>query len=215
MKDGGLYVSPLTFEDVKEYSKINYCEKFCVDDRETKRADATKGLVGHVHEVGHITKTYISHKESGIGYNGPKNTPFQRHQRNSQLRGVFPGNPTYPHQVCKLTGEGGCNYPALIGNNDFYGGTGDEFISSTSSIKSGPMVLRHEMGHIFAKVGEEYDASNLYKGVNHATSLSELGWKDWLTGPVCEERTMYHIIEYPWHVLFVDNWSKTFTLDGS
>ncbi|KAJ9054916.1 hypothetical protein DSO57_1009573 [Entomophthora muscae] len=62
MKDGELYVSPLTFEDVKEYSKINYCAKFCTDDRETKRADTTKGLVGHVHEVGRITKTYISHR---------------------------------------------------------------------------------------------------------------------------------------------------------
>ncbi|KAJ9077091.1 hypothetical protein DSO57_1020072 [Entomophthora muscae] len=63
MKDGELYVSPLTFEDVKEYSKINYCAKFCTDDRETKRADTTKGLVGHVHEVGRITKTYISHRK--------------------------------------------------------------------------------------------------------------------------------------------------------
>ncbi|KAJ9055070.1 hypothetical protein DSO57_1008107 [Entomophthora muscae] len=62
MKDGELYVSPLTFEDVKEYSKINYCAKFCTDDRETKRADTTKGLVGHVHEVGRITKTCISHR---------------------------------------------------------------------------------------------------------------------------------------------------------
>ncbi|KAJ9081532.1 hypothetical protein DSO57_1013664 [Entomophthora muscae] len=62
MKDGELYVSPLTFEDVKEYSKINYCAKFCTDDRETKRADTTKGLVGHVHEVGRITKTYVSHR---------------------------------------------------------------------------------------------------------------------------------------------------------
>ncbi|KAJ9049025.1 hypothetical protein DSO57_1028801 [Entomophthora muscae] len=63
MKDGELYVSPLTFEDVKEYSKINYCAKFCTDDRETKRADTTKGLVGHVYEVGRITKTYISHRK--------------------------------------------------------------------------------------------------------------------------------------------------------
>lgn len=66
MKDGELYVSPLTFEDVKEYSKINYCAKFCTDDRETKRADTTKGLVGHVHEVGRITKTYISHRVNSL-----------------------------------------------------------------------------------------------------------------------------------------------------
>ncbi|KAJ9050239.1 hypothetical protein DSO57_1016383 [Entomophthora muscae] len=61
-KDGELYVSTLTFEDVKEYSKINYCAKFCTNNRATKRADTTKGLVGHVHEVGRITKTYISHR---------------------------------------------------------------------------------------------------------------------------------------------------------
>ncbi|KAJ9077194.1 hypothetical protein DSO57_1019024 [Entomophthora muscae] len=68
MKDGELYVSPLTFEVVKEYSKINYCAKLCTDDRETKRADTTKGLVRHVHEVGHIKKTYISHRNAALNF---------------------------------------------------------------------------------------------------------------------------------------------------
>ena len=66
MKDSELYVSPLTFEDVKEYFKIYYCAKFCTDDRETKRADTTKRLVGHVHEVGRITKTYIPHRGNSL-----------------------------------------------------------------------------------------------------------------------------------------------------
>lgn len=60
MKDGELYTSPLTFTCINEYSKINYCTKFCKDNRETKRNESTIGLVGHVHEVGRITKSYIS-----------------------------------------------------------------------------------------------------------------------------------------------------------
>ncbi|KAJ9058018.1 hypothetical protein DSO57_1016700 [Entomophthora muscae] len=162
-----------------------------------------------------IWAIHVESEESGIGYNGPKNTPFKLFRKQGQLRAIFPGNPRYARQVCKLTGEGGCDYPALIGNDDFCGGTGGEFIIATSSLKFGAKAVRHEMGHNFGEVGEEYDSGQVYSGVNSASSLSNLGWKDWLTGPVREERAMYRILEYPWHDLSEGEWSTTFNSDGS
>ena len=38
----------------------------------------------------------------------------------------------------------------------------------TSSVTSGALALRHELGHIFADVGEEYDGGNDYSGPNFA-----------------------------------------------
>ncbi|KAI0223023.1 hypothetical protein L0F63_005953 [Massospora cicadina] len=161
-----------------------------------------------------IWAIYVESIESGIGYNGPNNTPFRLYREEGQLRAIFPGNSNYARQVCKLTGVGGCDYPSLIANDDFYGGLGGEFVIATRSVKSGTIVLRHEMGHNFAKVGEEYDSGQVYSGVNSAPSLSRIGWKNWLTGQVREERSIYRILEYPWHNLARGAWSTTFTSDG-
>lgn len=161
-----------------------------------------------------IWAIHVESAESGIGYDGPKNTPFKLYREQGQLRAIFPGNAANARQVCKLTGEGGCDYPSLIGNDDFYGGLGGEFVIATSSNKSGTIVLRHEMGHNFAKVGEEYDSGQVYSGVNSVASLSGLGWKNWLSGPVREERAMYRVLEYPWHNLAQGAWSTSFTSDG-
>jgi hypothetical protein len=53
----------------------------------------------------------------------------------------------------------GCDYPSIIGNDPFYGGLGGEFVIATESETSGTIVLRHEMGHNFISVGEEYDGA--------------------------------------------------------
>jgi len=124
-----------------------------------------------------------------------------------QLRGIYTGNAAYARTVCAMTGPSGCNYPSLIGNDDFYGGLGGEFVISTKSNRTGTVVLRHEMGHNFVYVGEEYDNGQAYRGVNSADSLATVGWGSWLTNgpqlPTVEERTMYRILEYPW----VDLWA--------
>lgn len=101
-----------------------------------------------------IWAIYVESEESGIGYTGPKNTPFRLYRERGQLRGIFPGNSQYARQVCALTGSSGCDYPSIIGNDDFYGGLGGEFVISTKSNRTGTVVLRHEMGHNFADVGE-------------------------------------------------------------
>lgn len=101
-----------------------------------------------------IWAIFVESVDSGIGYDGPKNTPFRLYRESGQLRGIFPGNSAYARQVCTMVGFSGCDYPSIIGNDDFYGGLGGEFVISTKSERTGTVVLRHEMGHNFADVGE-------------------------------------------------------------
>ncbi|KXN73689.1 hypothetical protein CONCODRAFT_3375 [Conidiobolus coronatus NRRL 28638] len=157
---------------------------------------------------------HVASTDSGIGYNGPKNTPFKLYRQQGQLRAIFTGNAAAARTKCKLTGTNACDYPALLANDDFYGGLGGEFVISTRSERTGTVVLRHEMGHNFIDVGEEYDDGQVYDGVNSATSLNTLGWKNWLSGPLREEREIYRLLEYPWHDLSTGPKSHTFTSDG-
>ncbi|KXN73688.1 hypothetical protein CONCODRAFT_25466, partial [Conidiobolus coronatus NRRL 28638] len=157
---------------------------------------------------------HVPSVDSGIGYDDPKNTPFQLTRDKGQLRGIFPGNPELAREKCKLTGTNACDYPAILANDDYYGGLGGEFVISTRSERTGTVVLRHEMGHNFIDVGEEYDNGQVYDGVNAASSLSTLGWKNWLSGPLREEREIYRLLEYPWHDLSKGSRSLNFTSDG-
>ncbi|KAJ3343245.1 hypothetical protein HDU93_009229 [Gonapodya sp. JEL0774] len=119
-------------------------------------------------------------KESGIGTGGtPKNTAFGLYRDGTELRGIY-------------------------WNDDFYGGLGGEFVISTRSPTSGTIVLRHEMGHNFVQVGEEYDGGYVYEGVNAARSLASIGWAHWLTNGaagIVEQRSQLKIQDYSWYNL--------------
>ncbi|KAI9290891.1 hypothetical protein K502DRAFT_353517 [Neoconidiobolus thromboides FSU 785] len=160
-----------------------------------------------------IWAIHVESVDSGIGYNGAKNTPFKLYREAGQLRAIFTGNSNYARQICQLTGSNACDYPSLIANDDYYGGLGGEFVISTKSARTGTVVLRHEMGHNFVSVGEEYDNGQVYSGVNAATSINT-GWKNWISGPVREEKAIYRLLEYPWHNLANGQKSFTFTSDG-
>lgn len=88
---------------------------------------------------------------------------------------------------------------------------------STKSNNTGTVVLRHEMGHNFVNVGEEYDDGSAYFGVNSAPSLPEVvtKWGHWLTSDeVRAERAIYRLLEYPWADLALGEQSFSFTSDG-
>lgn len=88
---------------------------------------------------------------------------------------------------------------------------------STKSNRTGTVVLRHEMGHNFVSVGEEYDDGSAYFGVNSARNLSLVtsGWGHWLSGETVRiERAIYRLLEYPWADLSLGERSFTFTSDG-
>lgn len=46
-----------------------------------------------------IWAVYVESEESGIGYNGPKNTPFRLYRSAGQLRGIGTGNAQYAREV--------------------------------------------------------------------------------------------------------------------
>lgn len=142
-----------------------------------------------------------------------------------------------------------CDYPSLIGmgcinknknpnysflgNDEFYGGLGGEFTISTSSETSGTIVLRHEMGHNFANVGEEYDGGQVYRGANSddlpldpngfvlsdnffvsclIAIFSSIKWGAWLSEPgdLKVEDSRVNFQDYPWSLV---KFSKDLLID--
>ena len=151
-----------------------------------------------------IWAIFVPSKESGIGSGGiPKDTAFGLYRDGTELRGIYPSKSNFARAVCKLTGNFACDYPAIIGNDMWYGGLGGEFVISTSCKTSGTVVLRHEMGHNMVSVGEEYDGGQVYDGVNASPSLDGLKWKHWLnnTEDVREELSAIMIQNYAWYDL--------------
>ncbi|KAJ3413056.1 hypothetical protein HDV05_008577 [Chytridiales sp. JEL 0842] len=142
--------------------------------------------------------------ESGIGVGGnPKNTSFGLYRSGTELRGIYCSKPDEARRACLRTGQLACDFPSLIGNSDYYGGLGGEFTIATRSETSGTVVLRHELGHNFIQVGEEYDGGSVYSGCNAADSLDQVGWKHWLTEPenLREEKSALVVQDYSWYDL--------------
>jgi len=71
------------------------------------------------------------------------------------------------------------DYPIVIANDEFYGGLGGQYAITTRSIESGKIVLRHELGHNFGSVGEEYDGGQVYSGANSSRAPSTT-WNHWM-----------------------------------
>jgi hypothetical protein len=105
----------------------------------------------------------------------------------------------------------------VIANDPYYGGLGGEVAISTSSESSGSVVLRHELGHNFGQVGEEYDGGS-YFGANYASSLRSVGWTHWLTAPsttrLAAEPVVARFLGWPWHKLSRGPYRAAFTSDG-
>ncbi|ORY07472.1 hypothetical protein K493DRAFT_149716, partial [Basidiobolus meristosporus CBS 931.73] len=153
--------------------------------------------------------------DSGIGVGGkPKNTPFGLYRDGTELRGIYPAKEDEARAACNALKPYQCDFPSLIGNDDYYGGLGGEFVISTRSPTSGTVVLRHEMGHSFNEVGEEYDGGQVYEGVNAAPSLEQITWKQWVTGPLKEQRNVQRVQNYAWYDLAKGPYNVSFTSDG-
>ncbi|RUS21350.1 IgA peptidase M64-domain-containing protein [Endogone sp. FLAS-F59071] len=162
-----------------------------------------------------IWAVYRPSAESGIGVGGsPRDTAFGLYRDGTELRGIYCSKPREARAACKAAGKDACDFPSLIGNDAYYGGLGGEFTISTSSETSGTVVLRHEMGHNFINVGEEYDGGYVYSGCNAARSVGSLGWKHWLTGPPREELNVLRVQDYSWYDLGKGPYRISFQSDG-
>jgi len=187
--------------------------------------------------VFNIWGIHVPSQDSGIGYNGrAKNTPFGLRKNGEQHRAVQPSfmGAQRARMACKLAD--GCDYPSLIANDEFYGGLGGEFVIGTRSKVTGTIVLRHEMGHNFVSVGEEYDNGMVYRGVNSAGMTlfgnppQNIKWKHWLTEPdkeVVQQKQRTALTNYPWKDMAegqeklefktdgdYSSWRMTFTVSG-
>ncbi|TYZ68751.1 hypothetical protein PybrP1_001087, partial [[Pythium] brassicae (nom. inval.)] len=88
-----------------------------------------------------IWAAFVPSVQSGIGVDG------------TELRGIYATNPGTARTICNGIGKDVCDFPALIGNDDYYGGLGGEFVITTKSTTSGTIALRHELGHNFGSTG--------------------------------------------------------------
>ncbi|KAG0235517.1 hypothetical protein BGW42_005130 [Actinomortierella wolfii] len=164
-----------------------------------------------------IWAVYKESRESGIGVNGRwKDTAFKLYRDGTELRGVYTADPRAARRACKLTGPYACDFPSLIGNDPYYGGLGGEFVISTSSNKSGTIVLRHEMFHSMGEAGEEYDGGQVYAGVNaERWSWRNPKWKHWLTdAEPREEQNAIRVQDYAWYNLANGPYKIKFVSDG-
>lgn len=143
-----------------------------------------------------VHAVFVPSKESGLSDGDRKNTALglfrspEGSKRAIQVR--RPGEADKALQLAPDT-----DYPILIANDKFYGGLGGRYAITTSSPESGSMVLRHELGHNFGLVGEEYDGGQVYKGANHSAS-SKVPWSHWADGEIKPEKASSLLASYPW-----------------
>ncbi|KAF8926272.1 hypothetical protein BGZ58_011324 [Dissophora ornata] len=145
-----------------------------------------------------------------------RDTSFRLYRDGTELRGIYTADPGAARQACRAVGKYACDFPSLIGNDPYYGGLGGEFVISTSSNKSGTIVLRHELGHSLINVGEEYDGGQVYSGVNaERWSIQNIKWKHWLTDAVPrEEKNVLRAQDYAWYNLKQGPYKVKFNSDG-
>ncbi|MBQ46206.1 MAG: hypothetical protein CMP10_01695 [Zetaproteobacteria bacterium] len=161
-----------------------------------------------------IHLVFRASNESGIGKNNiAKDTAYGLYRAGNTLRAIYPSDKRALRNSCSKAP--GCDYPVVIANDPYYGGLGGEFAISTSSVTSGTKVLRHELGHNFGRVGEEYDGGG-YFGANYSKRLRNLSWKHWTTAKnVSSEPAKSRYIAWPWYNLIDGEYVAKFKSDGT
>ena len=164
--------------------------------------------------VFNIYAIFVPSKESGISDIKEKDTAFglYRSPRGSK-RGIMPGNRGAIERALDMI-PAYTDYPIIIANDDYYGGLGGRYAITTRSLNSGSMVLRHELGHNFSNVGEEYDGGQVYSGANFSSS-SNVPWKHWVSGTTEVHKAKFLTGSYVWQDLFKEDFSESFNFPDS
>lgn len=115
-------------------------------------------------------------------------------------RAVMPGNTRAIDAATALAPR--TDYPIVVANDDYYGGLGGKYAITTRSLESGSMVLRHELGHNFGDVGEEYEGGYVYSGANHSSNARSPSWSHWLENGTARANDYRYLSgEYLWENL--------------
>ncbi len=125
-----------------------------------------------------VYAVFVPSKDSGISDTRRRDTALglYRSPANSK-RAIMPGNIPAIDKAIALAPVA-ADYPILLANDDFYGGLGGQYAITTRSLTTGTIVLRHELGHNFGYVGEEYDGGYVYRGANSSPSAKG-SWAQW------------------------------------
>lgn len=147
-----------------------------------------------------VYAVFVPSNESGIGDGRPKNTALRLYRSpQGSKRGIMPGDPSAAEKALGMAP--GADYPILLANDNYYGGLGGQFAITTSSKRSGIIVLRHELGHNFGNVGEEYDGGQVYMGANFSSSKDAIPWMHWVEGNLKVNNAVDLGGEYVWQNL--------------
>lgn len=185
-------------------------ERFFADSERTVRGLFDGQTFQSYLPLFNIYAVFVASAESGIGDGRSKNTAFRLYRTPAgSKRAIMPGDQRALEAALRLAPA--TDYPIVIANDDYYGGLGGRYAISTRSEKTGLIVLRHELGHNFGEVGEEYDNGQVYMGAN-ASSSSRVPWGHWVQGqtPVHEAKLMSG--DYVWKNLGQGAYRANFTI---
>ncbi len=160
-----------------------------------------------------VHAVFRASNQSGIGRGTSQDTAYKLYREGQTLRAIYPGDMASLRESWAVAPD--CDYPIVIANDPHYGGLGGEVAISTSSETSGTVVLRHELGHNFGQVGEEYDGGG-YFGANQSSSL-DVSWAHWLSNtetPLAAEPSQARNVSWPWHNLSQGAYTASFRSDG-
>lgn len=157
-----------------------------------------------------VHAVFVPSKESGLSDLTRKDTALKLYRSPAgSKRGVMPGDRRAAERAVGLAPD--TDYPILVANDDFYGGLGGRYAITTRSHNSGTMVLRHELGHNFGNVGEEYDGGQVYSGANHSSS-AQLPWGHWMSSDGKVHQAQSLATGYPWKNLSQGDVALDFTV---
>ena len=156
-----------------------------------------------------VYAVFVPSRESGISDVKQKDTALglYRDPKGSK-RAIMPGHTGFIDRALKMAPA--TDYPILIANDDYYGGLGGKYAITTRSVRSGAIVLRHELGHNFGNVGEEYDGGYVYQGANSANNPKDK-WEHWLTPGARKYDAKFLTGDYVWQDLSTGDYTDTFT----
>ena len=156
-----------------------------------------------------IYAVFASSRDSGLSDRQRLDTAYDLYRVPAgSKRGIRVGNRRAVESALKEV-PAFTDYPIIIANDDFYGGLGGRYAITTRSHTSGTMVLRHELGHNFSNVGEEYDGGQVYSGANFSSS-DRPAWKQWIDQTLKPQRSKFLTGSYVWQDLGKKEFRKDF-----
>lgn len=121
-----------------------------------------------------IRGVFLPSQMTGVGRSKPQDTAFQLYREGQTFRSILPTQtnafdsyrkadaaalcaPFSAAPISSVDEQATADFVVLLVNDANYGGLGDRIAIISASKTSGALALRHELGHNFMNVGEEYD----------------------------------------------------------